>query len=325
MANKKSSKSHDFSVILDQSLSNKVVESPDYPLSIIEFDEPFPHKTSEEVGEIQGIIGYRDIQYAYSQTEIKTMLEEAVKYGTTIKSTGLTDEQIVIYQGLLAESGGIMAEAKACLDALEESQNKRPMKKEEPYSGPTRDELDKIINGGITSLPQSVKGFELKAHLRAFNVMVLEPPSISLNSPTMTLSRGKLRVGATGELWFKRPSIRCIRWCTQWIITWKWVRIARISVSVKMGINAKATALVHNKKVFVRGEFIKLFLDYYVIRRINLAKIANKILHDKLVYVYDPSGLVATIPVLDTEFGVDKINLPQTSGAFRVEIDIKAI
>lgn len=309
--------SQDLITILNQSIADKIVKSAKYPIDLFDINQPFPHKVQSAFEVSKGL------QYDFTSNEIKDLLTRSYNTGSIAvdyagNSTGDYDasNDNSIEEAVLNEASLVVMEAKSALKACTDP----------AYEGPPKEYLETIIKKGVPGLYESTaKGIKFKFHIPKLSGTALSRPDVIFNSPATQLKNGQIRANATGELWMRRPSIRCSRLCTRWRITWKWVRVFRISISLKFKIEALATASIRNSMIVVQGKFTKFRLDYKYFRKIKLEGIVNKAMADRLVYLYDTSKLIASIPVLDAQFGIDKVYLPAASGKLQVGVRIKKI
>jgi hypothetical protein len=77
--------------------------------------------------------------------------------------------------------------------------------------------------------------------------------------------------------------------------------------------------------LYAQASFDELRLDYDILDKIPLEGIANKALRDSLVYVYDASTLMATVPVFQSKFAIASIQLPDATGSLGVGVTIKKL
>ena len=122
------------------------------------------------------------------------------------------------------------------------------------------------------------------------------------------------------------PWWNCYRLCLKWKKVLKWKRLARVSVSVKLVVAASAVLSTRGKAtVIATGEFDKLRLDYYLLDKIELERIANKALKDKAQLIYDATQLVATVPIIAQKFRVSKVGLPSDASGVPINVDVEKV
>jgi len=78
-------------------------------------------------------------------------------------------------------------------------------------------------------------------------------------------------------------------------------------------------------RIYIRGVFDKLRLDYPILDKIPLEGLANRALHDKLVCAFDAAQFVATVPVLQTKFTVGSLSLPPNPNGIGVGIIVRQV
>jgi hypothetical protein len=288
---------------VQQSVCDKLLDSVDYPFKAFERNEPFPG-----CSRLAGTDAYE-----YSDDEKRAMLKAAV---TDIRRRAKRTD-VTIHDEIYAFAGSIIEQAKQVLDVAN-SGNK-------DYEGPETAELQAIVDGGIEGLVDTLGDWGLYAHCPYARVIVKQRPGITLHSPRIDLTGINVEVTATGELWAKYPWWHCYKWCFKWEKVIKCVRIGSITVSPDITAEAHADVEADGTRVYVRGEFDKLRLNYAILDKIPLEGIANRALRDQLVYVYNAAKIVETVPVLESRFTVDSIALPRSSDGISVEVVMKEV
>jgi hypothetical protein len=134
-----------------------------------------------------------------------------------------------------------------------------------------------------------------------------------------------VNVTAGAELWAKYPWWNCHNWCFKWEKVIKCDRIASITVSIDLAADAHADVNATGPLVAIQAAFDRLRLDYPILDKIPLEGIANAALANQLVYVFDASKLVASVPVLGSKFKVDSVSLPPSRDSIPVGVNIKQI
>ena len=76
-------------------------------------------------------------------------------------------------------------------------------------------------------------------------------------------------------------------------------------------------------QVYAKGKFNRLRLDYPILEKLPLESIANLGIRKKELMVYDARKLLATVPVLESDFGVKQIGLPPHANGMRIEIELE--
>jgi hypothetical protein len=307
-----------FLVEVRQNMMDELLDATAFPLTIVEHTTPFPSSRYGLAGSLSKEMAMEEDPSVYflNDEEVDQLLQDAD--GFLPDSRKAPDAKDEVTEGILFEGGRIVQEAKDLLRRMDADPDVQ-------VEGITKAELEAIVNGGVKELRKSLGRFPIAFHCPLLRVQVLKRPSVSLGVPTTKLADGKVKVTATGEMWIKVPKIVCKRWCTRWSITWKWVRAASITVSVELSVAASVNVFADGPRVVMRAAIDRLRLDYPILRNIPLEGIANRILGGKLVYVFDASRFVASIPVIETKFTVGGINLPTSTGAITVEVDATKI
>jgi hypothetical protein len=283
-----------------QSASDKLLNSVTYPFKAFERKRDFPGCPNLAMARGGAF-------YEYTNKESAQLLANSV---SGAKETAAINDQVYTF------GGSIIEQAKKVLDAASVAGSK--------YKGPNLGELQAIVDGGITNL-HTLSDWGLYAWCPYLQVVVRTKPTLSLASPRIDLSDVKINVTATGELWSKYPWWNCYKWCTSWKKVIKCEKIGSITVSPDIKAALHANIESAGSLVTARGVFDLLRLDYPILDKIPLEGIANDALGGRLVYVYDASQLVETVPVLKSRFTVGSIALPPSSGGISVGITIRQV
>lgn len=215
-------------------------------------------------------------------------------------------------------AGEIVEQAKKLVDAATS----------DDYEGPSAKLVQAVVDGGIEALPDTLApfgDFGIYAWCSRLQVVVKQRPKVDLSSPRVDLNGVKVHIDATGELWAKYPWWNCYRWCTKWEKVHKCKRIASVSPALEIAAEAHATAEANGPRVYVRGAFDKLRLDYPILEKIPLEGLANRALGGKRVLAYDASQLITTVPVLQSRFAVETLSLPTSADSIGIGVTIRKI
>jgi len=310
MGKRKSVKAPDLYGMVKQSASDKVIGSVSYPFTAVETQQAFPGCT----GIAAEMAAEEDAPfYELSKREMKIMLSDAV---VDINQSQNCSEASVS-SGIYSFAGDIIQQAKHVIDAATAAGGN--------YEGPDVKELKKIVDKGIKGLVDTLGDWGMYEWCPYLRVVVEKEPNIKLSSPRIDLNGIKIKVTATGELWAKHPWWNCHQWCTKWEKVIKCTRIASITVSPRIKAEAHAILQAAGTKIFAQGKFDKLCLNYKILDKIPLEGLANKALRDKLVFVYDASAFVATVPLLGSNFAVGSLTLPPSSDGLNVGISVQQV
>jgi len=303
----------DFSAELDQALCDKIISSANYPLTAMENVNPFPgcgKIAPEKISEI----------YAYSKIEI----DELIKLSSDYIDDNKQESDATVYDQVYSFGSSFIQQAKRVLDAIENAPKSGP----QAYQGPDKDILEEIINSGVRGISKSIKplgDIEFYAWNSFLKIVIKDKPSIKLNSPRVDLSNIIINVIATGELWAKYPWLDCYKWCTVWKKVTKCERVASITVSLDIKAKLHCDLETEGARVKAVGKFDELRFNYPILDKLPLEGIANKSLQGKMIYIYDASGLMATIPLLQSKFSVQSIDLPSEVGKLVVAVTLKKL
>jgi len=300
---------HDLYAEVKQSTSDKIIGSVSYPFTAVEKKQAFPGCTK-----LAATMATDEDAPFYALT--KEEMAEYLKDAVSDVSASQASNDVSVSGEIYAFGGDIIQQAQHIIDVASSSKD---------YEGPDVKDLQKVVDGGIEGLVNTLGDWGMYAWSPYLRVIVEKEPKVSLTSPRISLDNVEIKVTATGELWAKYPWWNCYRWCTKWKKVIKCKRVAKVTVSVKIKAEAHADLRVKAAKVIVQAEFDKLRLNYPVLDKIPLEGIANKALEDKLVYAFDAAKFVTTVPLLESNFSVDKLTLPPSTDGLNVGIEIKEV
>jgi hypothetical protein len=322
-AQNKQTTGSDLMARVEQSTFNKIIASAGFPLVLFEHREPFPG--------FAGVMETRDfvdtLDRVFSTDETKALLRWAVENAPTTSVSRGQDEQVfkIGLQDAWQEWKEDVNNAVAVME--------RPGAANQPGLGSrngdelTLAELKQLQLAGVDETFQlldrkssiATNKAIARAHLSYARVELTERPGLAVNSPRFSATNIRVQATATGELWLKLPHISC---CPP-RVQMRWKKIAQLTVSPKIGTDATITFSVESLKVMATARFDRLFLDYFILREINLAGLGNGYLSKKKFEVYDVSKFVASIPYIDRKFVIDAVRLPAQSGAVQIEVDVR--
>lgn len=295
----------DLSASVQQSSADKLLRSVNYPLCVFEQRWPFNGR--------EAITG---TSYDYTDAEMGLLLKQAQASATTQISSAEQSLEMQMNTDILASAAEVIESAKKCLDASTNA----------GYKGPDPKEVKKVVDEGVEGLLQTTRGIKFKAHLAWLKVCIADQPSVRLGNPRIAVTGLRVLASATGELWWYHPTFHCSWLCFNWSVTWGWDRITHITLNnVRIGADAHADTSTSGAIVTVRGSFDRLRLMYPILDRIPLEGIANQQLGDKLVRVFDASQFIASVPVLNSRFRIDKVDLPAAANEIAIDLSIKQI
>jgi hypothetical protein len=288
---------------LDQSACDKVLGSVKYPFAVVDQNQPFPG-CSRAASPSPAF-------YAYHPEEIRKLLKDAVDFIRAEKG----HTELTLHDQIYSFGGSILEQTKKVLDALTNGGDR--------YSGPSKVDLEHILDKGIEGLVDTLGDFGFYAWCPHLKVSLRTEPRLLLSSPRIDVKGLRVEAEATGELWAKYPWWNCYKWCLKWEKVIKCERIASVSPRLDVAADAHANFQVNGVEVVCRAEFDRLRLDYPILDKIPLEAVANLFLKNKTIPVYDASKLVQTIPIFGSKFGVDCIELPPLSEALGVAVVVK--
>lgn len=300
----------DLSAQISQSACDKLMDSITYPFIAAEKNEPFPGCSNMAAADTDTAF------YRYKDTEADALLANCVK---TVRTRGTSDTDVSIEDQIYAFGGSIIQQAKLIRDACEHPD----------YEGPDKAQLDKIIDGGIEHLGAGLRGimgdWGIYAWCPRFRITVKSRPSLKLASPRIDLDGIRVEIRATGELYAKYPWWNCYKWCLKWEKVHKCDRIASATVAPDIAIDAHADLTVAGLTINAQGTFDKLRLDYPILRDLPLEGLANKLLAARTMTIYDASKLIATVPVVESRFVIEALDLPASPHGIEVGVTLRAV
>jgi hypothetical protein len=305
--------SKDLNAAINQSTANKLLNSTVFPLLIVNTTNPPPGVliTTESVNEDEIIL---------SKEAVANLLKEIMK-AVDPKSTRTPGGDVKVYSEALSNLSQTIESAKAFLRAKKEAESTVPPT---PFEGPDPAYVQSILDNGIEGLA-NIQGIEFKVICSKLQVIADNKPTLTLNGPNISVSNSKITTNATAELWWYHPTLHCSRFCTNWSITWGWDRIASASASVRVDFDGYASVIVNGKVLFASLHINKLRLDYPILREIPLEGIANRVLANKQIPIFDAGNFIASIPIINSRFVIDGIYIPVVAGGIEIDIEIKQI
>jgi hypothetical protein len=313
---------------VNQTTFDKVVASMKIPFTLFEHKDPFQKEilTPEENIILEEGLATKGLPPEKSLKMFQWAVED---------NTKANDVDQVFKSALLEEWERVKSEIHTLVEEHQKVVSKQVPgidQKEFNYQEYSIEELTKLqqapVDETIKFFEAKEKGaFSLKAHLAYFRVDLNERPSLKISSPAFTINNIRVEPTVRGELWAKVPEFRCCRRvfgiCVCVRVSWEWKRIASVTISPNIGADATIIFSETNLKINAKAKFNKLFLDYAIIREINLASIANHYLNAKKFEVYDASKFIASLPYINSNFRIESLVLPPAADGLSVQINIK--
>jgi hypothetical protein len=311
---------------VNQSSFDKILNSTKFPLTLFEHSDPF--KSLDD----RVLLNDETTVYFDEKKSIE-IVKDAFYGAKALEPFEAKDVNSVYRDAIKNEWYRINTE----IEKLIEEQEKQNSKGGDPKIPKTQladftiDELKEIQTlapeEGFAKLYAKDRGGFIKAHLAYARVEIASKPSLSVKSPNFSLQNLSVRTTATGELWMKVPVFKCCRTvlgiCVCFRIEWKWNKIASLTVSPKFGADVTIRFSESQLKIYAQGQFDKLFLDYFILREIDLKGLANSYLKNEKFEIYDAVKFVASLPYINTNFRIESLNLPPRVDGLSIEINIK--
>lgn len=316
-------KAQDLRADVNQSTFTKVINSICLPMTIFEYRDDFKRivPNTDEPTFFADSLTTTSLTAEKSRALYKAAVEDR---------TPVREEDAVVEDSLRMEWERVIQEIN---QIVQDHDRKRPDDVPEvSVEGYTIEELRKIkgatVEETIRFFEAKERGaFALKAHLAFFRLNLNEKPALQVASPSFGMGNIKVEPTVTGELWTKIPEFRCCRTvlgiCVCVRVSWKWKRIASLTVSPNIGADAEVKFSESQLKIVAKASFRRLYLDYAILRELNLAAIANYALRDKSFEVYDASQFVASLPYINSKFHIESISLPAKPDGVTIQLNVK--
>lgn len=311
--------SQDLKAEVHQTAFDKVLNSVPFPFTV--FEQSYPFKTVPTLPGRVLPVDENLLTTVLSKEESTDYFEWAIEDRGPVRGSSVADIDNIYRQALQIEWESMKAEIQKLID--EHDRNSRTPGYTFPLTDYTIEELRRISNGTIEEAinlfnTKEASAFGVKVHLAYFRLSLDNKPTLIVQSPTFSVQDIAVIPTATGELWVKVPVFRCcpIR------VTWKWKRIASLTIAPKFNTGAKVTFRVSALKVVATGEITSLVLDYPILREIELKAIANRILAGREFELYDASAFVASLEYINTHFKIESISIPQNSKGVTIVVNI---
>jgi len=321
----------DLKADINQTAFDKIIASMSIPLTLFEHNDPFKTDAALMLENVEDYEDPDDKVYTFEET--KELYKWAVE-NKTPSTLGLKDNASDPFKNALKQewenfkkeideaiASSAQAETQGQGRASVENYTIDDLKKWSTYDV---ENLFKVFDDGARA--NKTARPEAKAHLAYARVDLTDRPILGVNSPNFSVKNIRVKATATGELWVKLPSLKCCRWfgpiCTCYRVEWHWKRLVRLTVSPKVGADVTIVFSIANKKIFATGSFDNLFLDYNVLRDINLAVVGNRYMKNKKFELYDVSKFVASVPYINKKFRIQDIKLPARSNGISVDVNV---
>jgi hypothetical protein len=303
--------SRDLAASITQTAANKLLNSVSFPFTLLDITNPPP-------GNLLTTSSVNDDEVKFPDKVVKEYLNDIIGSIDPL-STQSPNVDSCFYSEALSNLSVTIESAKAYLTA-----NNEAAKSNIKFEGPEKKFAQDILDAGIEGFA-NVKGIEFKAICSKLRVIADNKPDLALNGNRIGVSNSKIITQATGELWWYHPTFHCSRLCTRWSVTWGWDRVASLSVSLKIDLDGYVEIIVNGKVLTAKLNINKLRLDYPILKEIPLEVIANRALAHKQLPIFDAGNFIACLPVINSRFSIDSINIPIGNGSIDIEIAIREI
>lgn len=308
---------------VNQLAFEKILNSTSFPLTLFEHNDPFKSLASPRFS------GDETTVY-FDSTKSLQIAREAFRGAKLIEPRDVKDVNSVYRDAIKDEWAKIQAEIDKIVTEYD-TQMKSTGRVGFTSLDFNIDELRAIQlaspEDGIKKLYAKDRDGFLKAHLAYARVDVATRPNLVVKSPNFSFKDLSVHTTATGELWMKLPVFHCCKWflgiCVCWRVEWKWTRITSLTISPKFGADVTIRFSESQLKIYAQAQFDKLFLDYYILRDIDLKGLANHYMANKRFEIYDAAKFVASLPYINANFRIETLTLPPRTDGLSIEITIK--
>ena len=310
---------------INQPAFDKIVNATKFPLTLFEHKDPFKSLDSDPV------LVADETTKIFNEAQSLAFIKESFLTVRAPESFDLKEANSVYRDAIQAEWYRILEDIDRIVEEGERN-NRATNPQRIEFKDFTLDELKEIQRGtaeaAFTKFNAREKGaMFIKVHLPYARVDVVSRPTLKVQSPEFKLQNLMVNPTATGELWMKVPVFSCCRTvlgiCVCVRVTWKWKRIASLTVSPRLGADVTVKFSESQLKIYAQAQFDKLFLDYFILRDIDLSGLANRYLRNRNFELYDVSKFVASLPYINANFRIESLALPPRTDGVSVELVIK--
>lgn len=321
---------------VNQLAFDKILNSTKFPLTLFEHKDPFKSLDDQ-------LLFSDETTVLFDEKKSKEIVKEAFSNVRASESVETKDVNSVYRDAIKNEWNAILGEVDKIVEEhskFDEVKSKieEEFKKQGRPGGAKIDMADFTIEElkeiqklspeeGLSKLNAKDRGGFIKAHLAYARVDVATRPNLAVKSPNFSLQNLSVHTTATGELWMKLPVFKCCRTvlgiCVCIRVEWKWKRIASLTISPKFGADVTIRFYESQLKIYAQGQFDKLFLDYYILRELDLKSLANRYLKNENFEIYDAAKFVASLPYINANFRIESLSLPPRTDGLSIEIVIK--
>ncbi|AXC09701.1 hypothetical protein ACPOL_0318 [Acidisarcina polymorpha] len=174
------------------------------------------------------------------------------------------------------------------------------------------------------------RGFELAFFLQHLRIDVRNAPLIKLSGISTAVKNVSLSVDAAAQVWIKYPHWVCTRdcnfgglgFCCEGHFEDRWDLLQQTTIGdFYMGADGHVNLEVRGQVVYGLASFDKLFIDYPILREINLAAYVIQFFKIDPFQIVDARSLVAVIPYANTRYQISSIAL-KGKGEIRAELTL---
>lgn len=317
---------------IHQSMADKIVDSVKYPFTV------FEHKNPYEGFEILDSEDFDSLEIStddFLKETSKTVLNEYSVLSISEESQMIENN----FFGDLKDLKTNFIECKNANKAFATYLNSNPDSSYK-WDGPSLEELDDLIEAidvyeaDLSNFNSLVSLIKIKAQVTWIRVKLGSRPDFRINGQRFDLKNLQVLPSGTGEVWAKYKWLKCTRTintpigrvCYRWRWTTRNTRLLKVTLkNIKLNVSAHAKVTPKGSRVNVYAHLDELRLDYRYLRKIPLEKLGNKYLSKDPVVIFDAGIYVKTVPVLNKDFRVKTIEIPNEQDKITVKVSVEQV
>ncbi len=317
---------------IHQSMANKIVDSVKYPFTV------FEHKNPYEGFEILDSEDFDSIKI--NTDDFLAEISKTVQNDYSVLSIDQVSQKIEdnFFENIKDLKTNFI-ECKNANSAFTEYLNTNPGSAYK-WDGPSIEELDDLIKtledyeADLSNFNGLVSLIKIKAQVTWIRVKLGNRPDFRINGQRFDLKNLLILPSGTGEVWAKYKWLKCTRSvntpigriCYRWRWTTRNTRLLKVTLKdIKLSVTAHARVVPKGAKVNVYAHLDELRLEYRFLRKIPLEKLGNKYLTKDPVVIFDAGIYVKTIPVLNKDFKVKAIEIPNEQDKITVKVSVEQV
>lgn len=296
----------DIKIQLNDSLLNKIINSVNYPLVILNHDEVFePFKALSRSDsdrtltlskkELNSLI---DAVYRPNERNISTIYDNFDKVET--------EEVEHFIKAIYSEW---IESLTLCLRAYEEAIQLGEEKEFVWPEGESQESLQLKKKLEPNEALKEISMIATKTHLRRATVELTEAPKLKFENGKFTIDNIKIRASVRVEIWQSYNWYKCYRYCTRWETVRKWNYVAITKNGLKVKSQVDVGLKTSSNVLTAHPSFKELRIDHNVFNIFDLSSLANKFISNIKIEVYDANKFTQTIPLIEKDFKISAFEI----------------